>query len=80
MLDLFLAGWNLWFIKYKQNRIGSNWLKYNKNSKNVCFLDLRLNFVIKRIIFGHKILKMELLDNFEQASKQKRMVGCFLEI
>jgi len=23
---------------------------------------------------------MELLDKFEQASKQKRMVGCFLEI
>ena len=48
---------------------------------NKCvFLDLSLNFVIKRIIFGHKILKMELLDNFKQASRQKRMVGCFLEI
>ncbi len=43
-------------------------------------MDLSLNFVIKRMIFGHKIFKTELLDNFEQASKQKRMVGCFLEI
>jgi hypothetical protein len=39
------------------------------------FLDLSLNFVIKRKNFGHKILKMGLLDNFEQASKQKGMVG-----
>ena len=50
-----------------------------KTIQNV-FLDLSLNFVIKRKIFGHKIFKMELLDNFEEASKQKRMVGCFLEI
>jgi hypothetical protein len=39
-----------------------------------------INFVIKRIILGHKILKMELLDKFKKASEQKRMVGCFLEI
>jgi hypothetical protein len=39
--------------------------------KKCVFLDLSLNFVIKRIIFGRQILKMELLDNFEQASKQK---------
>ena len=34
----------------------------------------------KEYFFGHEISKMELLDNFKQASKQKRMVGCFLEI
>jgi hypothetical protein len=44
------------------------------------FLDLSLNFIIKEYFFGRKILKMELLDNFKQASKQKRMAGCFLEI
>ncbi len=63
-----------------QKRIGPNWLKYNKSRKKCVFLDLSLNFVIKRIIFGHKILKMELSDKFKKASKQKRMVGCFLEI
>ncbi len=30
---LILAGWNLWSIKSKQNRIGSNYLKYNKKIK-----------------------------------------------
>jgi hypothetical protein len=38
------------------------------------------NLVNLEYFFGHKILKMELLDNFKQASKQKRMVGWFLEI
>ena len=41
---------------------------------------LTSQFIIKRMILGHKMFKMELLDNFKQASKQKRMVGCFLEI
>ncbi len=38
----------------------------------MCVFGLSLNFVIKRIIFGHQILKMDLLDNFELASKQKK--------
>ncbi len=44
---------------------------------------LSLHFVIKRIIFRLKIFKNAIfgaMDNFKQASKQKRMVGCFLEI
>ena len=32
MLDLFLARWNLWSIKYNQNIIGSNWQKFNKDN------------------------------------------------
>jgi hypothetical protein len=39
------------------------------------FLGLSLNFVIKRIIFGHEILKMELLDNFKQASNKKELLS-----
>ncbi len=35
MLDLFLAGSNLWSVKYKLSRIGSNWLKYNKTNKKI---------------------------------------------
>ncbi len=37
---------------------------------------LKSNFYNKKNNFlGHKIFKIELLDNFKQASKQKRMVG-----
>jgi hypothetical protein len=50
-----------------------------KTIKNV-FLDLSLNFIIKRIFLGAQSLKMELLDNLKEASKQERMVGCFLAI
>jgi hypothetical protein len=76
LLDLFEIFGPLNISKTELVPIGRNITKIVK----VCFLDLILNFVIKRMIFGHKIFKMELLDNFEQASKQKRMVVCFLEI
>ncbi len=75
MLDLFLAR----SIKYKQNRIGSNQLNYNKHNEKMGF-GLKSQFYKKRIIFWHKSLKIELLDNFKQASTQKLMVECFLEI
>ena len=54
--------------------------KNNKNNKK-CVFGLKSQFYNKKNNFlGHKIKKMELLDNFKQASKQKTMVGCFLEI
>jgi len=49
----------------------------------MCVLGLNLHFVMKRIIFMLKIKKNAIfgtMDNFKQASMQKRMVGCFLEI
>ncbi len=50
IVRLILAGWNLWPIKHKQNRIGFNWLKYNKNIKKCAHLDC-LYCIIKRINF-----------------------------
>ena len=50
-------------------------------TKTMCVFGL--NFIIKRIVFRHKIFKNAIFgaeDSFKQASKQKRMVGCFLEI
>ncbi len=38
----------------------------------MCVLDLSLNFFKLEYFWGHKIFKMELLDNFKQASKQKK--------
>jgi hypothetical protein len=63
-------------VKYKQNRIGYNWLNYNQNNNKNDFLgdlDFSLNFIIKGIIFGSIKFKkkMELLENFKQARKQK---------
>ena len=50
----------------------SNWLKYNKNSKKMCVFGLKSEFYNKKEwFFVNKILEMELLDNFKQASKQK---------
>ncbi len=45
----------------------------------MCFGFKSQYYNLKNNFLG-KILKMELFDNFKQASKQKRMVGCFLEI
>ncbi len=69
-------------MKFKQNRNTSNWLNYNKNNKNVYFRTKVLNFRIKRIFFGTNLKNVVFgpLDNLKQASKQKRMVGYFLEI
>ncbi len=47
---------------------------------NVLFLELKfLNFTIEKSKFWWKFLK-KITDNFKQARKQKRIVGCFLEI
>jgi hypothetical protein len=49
-------------------------LKYNKNNKYE-FLYLSLNFIIKTIYFRHKVLKIELLENFKQVKKNGRMLS-----
>ncbi len=67
-------------LNISKNRIRSNWLKYNKNKKNVFFY-LSLNFMIKRITIWHKILKMEFFwTTLSKLASKKRMVGCFLKI
>jgi hypothetical protein len=42
-------------LKISKTELVYNWLKYNKKQTKKCvFLDLSLNFIIKRIIFGTK--------------------------
>ena len=49
----------------------------------MCVSVQNLHFVNEKNIFRLKIFKNAIfgaMDNFNRASKQKRMLGCFLEI
>jgi hypothetical protein len=81
LVDLLLVGGNLWSIKSKQNSNGSNGLKYNKKTNNsMCFVPKCFSF-ISIILFWQNNLNVTFwpISDFKQASKQKTIVGCFLE-